>query len=490
LIAIVLAGGYARRLQEIAGETPKPLLKIAGKPMVDYVFDKVAEIEDVQSVVISTNLRFQEQFRDWLSSDARRRAEIMANGSYSEEEKPGAIAALARITSAIDDDCLIIAGDNFFTSSLKPMFHAFQERSSAVIALYDVKDLELAKQYSTVAVDAEGRIRSLNEKPAKPETTLIGTCIYMFPKRVLHRLKEYVVEGSDRDSPGRFVGWLCKREPVYGFVLGGRWLDIGTIDQYYEANQVLYVEKVLSPSLLESRLPAIRRFKELVPVLYDSASCRNIHPEWPVYEVFSNLCGEEERDMLLKRGLRYDVTIMPPMMLGSEYVKTLGHRHLPFAGEWGPPEVYEVLEGEARLLIQRYQEEEIVDVSLVKAETGDKVLIPPNCGHVMINTFSSRLVVGNLVLRFSLHTYRPFIERRGAAYYLLEDDRLVRNQYYPSVPEVRMVDAAPSRSIDEQLGLLVSLSSGPESFAFLNHPWRFEEISRFKKDKCARGVQV
>ena len=477
MIAIILAGGYATRLQAVSKNLPKPLLKVAGKVIVEHILDKIAEIEDIEHVIISTNLRFEQQFREWLGPNLTGRAEIVADRSRSEMEKPGAIASLAQLTSGISDDCLIVAGDNLFKSSLKAMFGTFRAKSCATVALYDVKDHMLAKQYSTVTIDSDGRILSLNEKPAKPETTLIGTCIYMFPKRVLHRLKEHVAEGSDRDSPGRFVGWLCRREPVYGYVLRGRWWDIGTVDQYYEANHMLYVEKVLSPSLLESRFPAIRRFKELVPVLYDPASCSDIHPERPVYEVYSDLCGEEERDMLLKRGLRYDVTTMPPMMLGSEYAKTLGHRHLPFAGEWGPPEVYEVLEGEARFLIQRYQDEETVDVSLVKAEAGDKVLVPPNCAHVTINAFSSRLVLGNLVSRFCRQTSRPFIERRGAAYYLLEGDRLVRNQFYSSPPDVRMVEAEALPSVGERLGLLVSLSSGPESFAFLNHPWKFKQVT-------------
>jgi len=241
LIAIILAGGYATRLQALSKDVPKPLLKVAGKPIVGHIFDKLAEIEDVRHVIISTNLRFQEQFREWLGSNPQTKAEIVADRSCSEEEKPGAIASLAQITSGISDDCLIVAGDNLFTSSLKAMFRTFRDKSCAMVALYDVKDRSLAKHYSTVTVDAEGRIISLNEKPAKPETTLIGTCIYMLPKRTLKRLSEYLIEAADRDRPGRFIGWLCEREPVYGHILDGCWWDIGTVDQYYEVNHTLYV---------------------------------------------------------------------------------------------------------------------------------------------------------------------------------------------------------------------------------------------------------
>ena len=274
MIAIVLAGGYATRLGALSRETPKPLLKVAGKPIADYIFDKLAEVEDIRHVIISTNLRFREDFEGF--GKLQRWAEIAADRSYSEEQKPGAIASLAQIASQISDDYLIVAGDNIFTSSLKPMISAFKKKSSAVVALYDIKDRELAKQYSTVTVDADGRITSVNEKPSKPETTLIGTCIYMLPKRTLKRLREYLTEAADRDNPGRFIEWLCKRERVYGHVLDGQWWDIGTVDQYYDANQTLYVKKVLSPSLLGSVRPAARRLKDLIPVLYDAASCRHI----------------------------------------------------------------------------------------------------------------------------------------------------------------------------------------------------------------------
>jgi len=155
LIAIVLAGGYATRLQALCNDVPKPLLKVAGKPIVGHIFDKLAEVEDVRHVIISTNLRFQDQFRAWLDSNPRNGAEIVVDRSCCEEEKLGAVASLAQTTSTIDDDCLIVAGDNFFTSSLRPMFHDFRKRSSPVIALYDVKDVELARQYSTVTMSPE-----------------------------------------------------------------------------------------------------------------------------------------------------------------------------------------------------------------------------------------------------------------------------------------------------------------------------------------------
>jgi glucose-1-phosphate thymidylyltransferase len=246
LIAIVLAGGYGTRLQVLSKNLPKPLLKVAGKPVIGYVFDKLAEVEDIGHVVISTNLRFEQQFREWLESNHNGGAAIIADRSSCEEDKPGAIASLAQIVARINDTCLIIAGDNLFTSDLRPMIRAFKDKSCVTVALYDVGNRELAKQYSTAIMDPEGRIVDLREKPDNPETTLIGTCIYILPQRTLSRLNEYVTEAADRDNPGRFIAWLCKREPVYGHVLDGYWWDIGTMGQYVEANGTLQAERVFS----------------------------------------------------------------------------------------------------------------------------------------------------------------------------------------------------------------------------------------------------
>ncbi len=104
MIVIVLAGGYAKRLQSITKDIPKPLLKVAGKPIISYIFDRLNRIEDIQRIIISTNLRFEEQFKEWLrNSNPSKTVEIISDRSRSDEEKPGALASLANIT----------AGDSF-----------------------------------------------------------------------------------------------------------------------------------------------------------------------------------------------------------------------------------------------------------------------------------------------------------------------------------------------------------------------------------------
>jgi glucose-1-phosphate thymidylyltransferase len=405
------------------------------------VFDRVAELEDIQHIIVSTNLKFERHFREWVHSNNQRRVEIIAENSRFEEEKPGAIASLARMVPRINDSCLLIAGDNLFTSSLKPMLRTFKEKSCVTVALYDIRDRELARLYSTATMDVDGRIIEFKEKPAHPETTLIGTCIYMLPQKTLGKLSEYLTDAGDRDAPGRFIEWLCKREPVYGHVLDGYWWDIGTIDQYHEANRTLQVDRLLTPDPSDVHSPTIRRLKDLQPVLYDAAACRDMDPEFPVYEVYRELCGDMKPDVLARYSLRYDITVMPSLVLGEEYVKTMGHDHLSLSGEWSHAEVFEVLQGKGYFLTQKYDGENVVDVSLITAQEGDVTVIPPNCGHIVINPSSKRLVVGNLVSRNCFKTYTRFMERKGAAYFVLRDNRIAKNNNYSSLPELRMQDS-------------------------------------------------
>jgi len=238
-------------------------------------------------------------------------------------------------------------------------------------------------------------------------------------------------------------------------------------------------QRVLPMSLIDNGRPMVRRVKDLEPVLYDARSCKDMDPELAAYTVYRTIWAhDDERSILQKHGLRYDLTDMPPLMLGDEYVKTFGHNH-PICGvAWSHPELFEILEGEARFLIQRYRGEEVVDVSIVVAREGDVVLAPPSCGHVMINASSNRLIVGNLISRHCLQTYRRFIERRGGAYFLLRGGKLVRNENYPPLPEVRIVSPEPLNFVERGSGLLTSLGRHPEAFRFLNDQYDLTQYSR------------
>jgi len=239
LYAIVLAGGYAKRLWPLTLDTPKALLPIAGKPILDYILEKLEALNPpLTRIVLSTNQHFQPQFKQWLSSRPYRNVVLLPDESDSEVQKPGAIKAMANITAfADDDDVLVIAGDGMFNDDLSGMMKAFYKKKTPVVAVYPVKSLEEAKRCAVISADKTGKITAFAEKPKEPKTTQVCGAVYAFPKTVKNRLAEYLAEELPADQPGRFVEWLYKKEPVYGYFLKDYLWDIGTHEAYKECNE-------------------------------------------------------------------------------------------------------------------------------------------------------------------------------------------------------------------------------------------------------------
>lgn len=238
---IILAAGYATRLRPLTDKTAKPLLPIAGRPMIEYICDKIVELDDVDQVHVVTNHRFAPSFADWA---ARRPGAtpvvVHDDGTSSNDDRLGAIGD---IQFTIDraglagDDLLVIAGDNLFDFSLADLarFWRSKEEGSAV-ALYRCTDRELIKQYSIVELDDRDRITSFIEKPAQPTTDLVAIAIYLYHRDHAALIRRYLDEGNSKDQPGNLVAWLHQRAPVYGYRFAGDWLDIGDLGQLTEAD--------------------------------------------------------------------------------------------------------------------------------------------------------------------------------------------------------------------------------------------------------------
>ena len=234
---MVLAGGYAKRLWPLSIDTPKALLPVAGKPVIDYIFQKILKINPpVSKIIVSTNLRFQPLFEEWLRKSKHKRVKLVPDNSRNEADKIGAIKALSNIISGEStEDFLVLAGDGLFLDDLSGFVKFFRQFHAPVMALYSAKNVAEAKRGATVSIDDNGKIVECVEKSENPKTTLIGACIYAFPSGIGKRLNEYLSLGLPQDQPGKFIEWLCKVEPVYGFMLNGTLLDIGTIESYKEA---------------------------------------------------------------------------------------------------------------------------------------------------------------------------------------------------------------------------------------------------------------
>jgi len=230
--AVILAGGYAKRMWPITRNLPKPLLPISGRPAIDYIVEKLLEI-DVAKIFVSTNLKFEKQFQTWVAGKHPDKIEIVAERSTSENEKLGATRALAELTHQLPpDDYVILAGDNIFSDSLEAMVVFYGRVRRSVVAIFDAEDSDQARRGSTVSLDRDMRIVSFEEKPTHPTGRIIEACIYILPYPTLLRTEEYLSQGGRSDKPGNFIAWLCKKETVYGFKLRERVWDIGSMEEY------------------------------------------------------------------------------------------------------------------------------------------------------------------------------------------------------------------------------------------------------------------
>lgn len=239
--AIILAAGYATRLYPLTRTVAKPLLPVAGRPMLDWVLDRIEEVGEVDAVHVVTNHKFADSFARWAESHEA--VEVHDDGTTSEDDRLGAIGDVRFVIEKAGlegDDLLVIAGDNLFDFSLQDYVTWWRGRGEAsAVTLYDVGDLELVKKYSSVELDAEDRIVSFTEKPADPQSTLTATASYLYHRAHVPLVERYLAEGNVPDQPGRFIAWLCTRTPVYGYRVEGDWRDIGDAEQLLEADNAL-----------------------------------------------------------------------------------------------------------------------------------------------------------------------------------------------------------------------------------------------------------
>ncbi len=241
---VILAAGYATRLYPLTLTRAKPLLPVAGKPMIDHVLDNLAPIGGLDRIYIVTNAKFADQFQAWADDYRAHKAKldftIVNDGSTDDSNKLGAIGDLHLVLTRenLDDDLLVVAGDNLFSQSLEAFGRFCREKQAPVLAVYDVGNLEQIKKFNAITINQEGSIEFFEEKPPQPKSTLTGIALYFYPRSMLPLIRQYVTEGNNPDQPGRLVQWLYPRVPVYTWRVPGLWFDIGGKESLEEANRV------------------------------------------------------------------------------------------------------------------------------------------------------------------------------------------------------------------------------------------------------------
>jgi glucose-1-phosphate thymidylyltransferase len=234
--AIILGAGYATRLRPLTETHAKELLPVGGRPIIDWILDRVHEVDAVDEVHVVTNAFKSPMFAEWARTVD---VTLHDDGTTSNDDRLGAIGDIAYVIerARLDDDLLVIAGDNLFDYSLADYTAWWRGKGEAsAVALHDVGDLDLVKLYSAVEVDADGRLLSFVEKPTDPKTTLVATATYLFHRNHAPLIRRYLDEGNVPDQPGNLVGWLRTRVPFFGYSFPGGWYDVGNAAQLLDAD--------------------------------------------------------------------------------------------------------------------------------------------------------------------------------------------------------------------------------------------------------------
>ncbi|MFQ3319978.1 MAG: glucose-1-phosphate thymidylyltransferase [Natronomonas sp.] len=199
------------------------------------MFGALEDDDRIEEVYVSTNERFAEEFEHHLAESDFEKPILSVEDTTEESEKFGVVGALGQLVERenIDDDLLVVAGDNLIGFDLQEFIDYFESNGTATLAAYDVGDREKAKSYGLVDLDGD-RVVDFQEKPDEPKSTLVSIACYGFPAESL-RFEEYLSGGNNPDEPGWFLQWLQSREPVNAFVFEEPWFDIGTPESYLEA---------------------------------------------------------------------------------------------------------------------------------------------------------------------------------------------------------------------------------------------------------------
>ncbi|WP_254543425.1 sugar phosphate nucleotidyltransferase [Halomarina pelagica] len=235
MYAVVLAGGYATRLWPITRHRPKMLLPVGDTTVIDRILAELEADDRIDRVYISTNERFAGSFERHLDDEHYEKTQLSIEETVAEDEKFGVIGALAQLVEreGVDDDLLVVAGDNLMGFSMGDFLDDFEERGAPTLAAYDVGSREKATDYGLVALDGD-RVVDFQEKPEDPKSTLVSIACYAFPEESV-RFAEYLEGDNNPDEPGWFIEWLQANEAVYAYQFDEPWFDIGTPEAYLEA---------------------------------------------------------------------------------------------------------------------------------------------------------------------------------------------------------------------------------------------------------------
>lgn len=244
--SIILAAGYATRLYPLTKNKPKALLPICNKPILNYIVDEIESIQEINEILIVSNDKFYNDFVFWANSNnSTVPIKIINDNTTNDQNKLGAIGDINLVLKKenINEDVLIIAGDNFFTFKLKDFYNFYTNVDKDCILVKEMKDQNQLKRMGIAELDLNNKVIGMEEKPKNPKTNIAVYAAYIYKKDTLKLIEKYLNEGNNPDAPGFFPSWLYDKKDVYAYKFKGECYDIGTHESYKQVNEIICKNK-------------------------------------------------------------------------------------------------------------------------------------------------------------------------------------------------------------------------------------------------------
>ncbi len=238
---VILAAGYATRLYPLTENFPKPLLKVKEKPILEWLIDDLETSKKIEEYIIVSNHKFINHFKTWMDQYiVKDKITLIDDGSTSNETRLGAVSdiLLAINEKQIDEDLLVIAGDNVLDFSLNHFLNYFEKKKHTCIMRYYEENLEKIKKSACAKFREDDLVLEMKEKPKNPESHWCTPPFYIYCRDDVKKVSIALQEGCNKDAPGSFINWLYDKSMVYAMEMPGKRYDIGNLESYKLVNDI------------------------------------------------------------------------------------------------------------------------------------------------------------------------------------------------------------------------------------------------------------
>ena len=231
---LILAAGYATRLYPLTENFPKPLLKVQDKPILDWLLEDINGAGIVDQYAVITNHKFAEHFHAWASAHSLP-ITVLDDGTETNETRLGAVRDIQFAIDALNlnEDLLVIAGDNLLNFSLQGFIRYAQEKRTTCIMRYREPDVNKLRKTGVAEVDDSDRVMGMEEKPANPKSNWCTPPFYIYKAADVPLVKKGIESHCGVDAPGSFIAWLCTQTTVHAYKMPGQRFDIGNLESYH-----------------------------------------------------------------------------------------------------------------------------------------------------------------------------------------------------------------------------------------------------------------